>query len=84
MAKQPWFHKSENAKGFAFIAKPVRWQGWAVQFAMVFLFAMLMQGLARWGMTGFAPLAAGVWLLAGVFIVLWAYFALVNRFSRAD
>lgn len=83
MAKAVWFHKRASATGFAFFAKPVRWQGWAIQFGMVFLFAFLVQAIGRWGMTGFAPLAAGVWLLAGLFTVLWAYFALVNRFSDA-
>lgn len=83
MDKSVWFHKPPSAKGLSFFAKPVRWQGWAVQFAMVFLFAFLVQAIGRWAMTGFAPLAAGVWLLAGLFTVLWAYFALVNRFSDA-
>jgi lipopolysaccharide export LptBFGC system permease protein LptF len=63
-------------------ARPITWQGWAIYFGFVFTLVILAQFIGRWVFAGFAPIAIGIWLIAGVLFLTGAYMAAIRRFSR--
>lgn len=77
-----WFEQKKEKSGFVGLVKPVAWQGWAVHLGTIFLFALLAQMLGKWAfLDGFRPVGLGVWLFAGVFMLLGLYFRAVAYFS---
>ncbi|MEZ5939231.1 MAG: hypothetical protein R3C52_13620 [Hyphomonadaceae bacterium] len=80
---QAWFKTRRSDTGGTMFPKPLTWQGWAVNLGMVFVVAMLAQMIGRWALTmDFKPLGAGIWLIAGLFLVLGLYFRIVRIFSE--
>lgn len=77
-----WFERKKDKADFIGFAKPVAWQGWAVHLGTIFVFALLAQMLGRWAFVdGLKPLGLGVWLFAGVFLLLGLYFRAISYFS---
>jgi hypothetical protein len=79
--KEVWFKSSPSGRGLARVAKPLTWQGWTVQAGAFLFLLLLVQAVARWAAIGFQPAGAGIWLAAGVFMLIGLYLKVVKHYS---
>ena len=78
METKYWFKKRKGVTDFG---RPANWKGWATLFVFIFLFAFVVQMIARWFTLGMAPMGQGVWLGAMLFILIGVFLRLCNQFS---
>ncbi len=78
MSSRYWF---KQRKGISEFGRPANWKGWVALAVFIFVFAVVVQLIARWFTIGMVPAAQGVWLFALLFIVIGAFLSLSNRMS---